>query len=240
MKLIFLFLLLASFQAPASPLLHQASFTENWSRYPSPDSIVATLAQQFPHFNLKEGISRCISVTPDNQMLLGESSPLSGAPYIKDPNSAFIVWYTGCVQTFAQGEARAYQNAMTAKPANMTRDEAAKDFFGPQILGLCTELDERTNNCDWAKLAKPKRVDALVEVIEMLIGPNDVIRDEGIAPSSEDFAQRIDDALTGAITNKPSQFTFLNLNLASSYDRTPIRLMPAIQFMILLNDTLKY
>jgi hypothetical protein len=247
MKLfIFTICLLLVQLASAQSLKQSISFTQNWSRYPAPDAMIATLMQQFPHGDLKTADAACYAVTMSNQSQLGESSPFTGAPAIKEPNSAFIVWYTGCVRNFLLGENSAFRNAYNSA-SDAAKESIVLEFAGPKLKALCplpqtaeSYADPYSKTCDWQHLPLKSRIDAIAETIETLLGPDDVLRDQGLASSSTALAQRIDSQLNVIFKDKPDAFLFLNLRLGAGANPTPLQMIAPIQFLILLNDTLKY
>jgi hypothetical protein len=234
----------ASRRGPRAGLRQDISFTQNWSRYPAPDAIIETLQFQFPHADLKYISAACLGVTNDNQSVLGTSNPLTGVPAIRDPNSAFLVWYTGCVKEFVKAEQMSFRNQLSQTKGN-DLSTVTPEYVSAELLDLCrTELTEKYGygygNCEWAKLDEAKRIAALSAEIERLLGPDEVVRDLGVAPSINDLAKRIDQQLADVIANKPQAFKFLDIEMTSVLPFNPVTGLSGIRFLILLNDTLKY
>lgn len=116
--------------SPVQPLTRgkKASFTENWSRYPSPDVIIARLHQDFPDGAFTYTNTGCNIMNDENRGLLGDSSPQTGKPAVDNPNSSFISWYSNCVTNLIKNEAYA---------SGGTDEERFKQINGELAFGLC-------------------------------------------------------------------------------------------------------
>lgn len=219
-------------------LKRNASFSEDWSRYPSPDTILSTLAWQFPLAALDKMPSGCVIDTEDSHTTLGGNVPLTGDPAISNPNSGFIVWYMGCTKSFITLERDGFYLAYKSDAA-----KALETYMTPKMRNLClissnpsTGEASHPTLCPWSSLDVKARRAAIVEEIEKLIGPEDVIRDSGIAPSIEEFAKRIDEAMLAVLQKNPVAFNFIDVSSSAQ----PLEAVRAIRFMILMADTLKY
>ena len=74
-------------------LLRRASFTEEWSRYPAPDVVLNDLLAKFPAVKFEVLSEQCRQLVDENRIALGDSDPITGAPAMDQPNTAFVKWY---------------------------------------------------------------------------------------------------------------------------------------------------
>ena len=74
-----------------------------------------------------------------------------------------------------------------------------------------------------------------------MLGPDDVIRDSGIAQSAQDLAARIDDEMLSTLARNPSAFKFIGIDPMYVPDSLgTLQVVRAVEFLTLLNDSLKY
>lgn len=252
MKSLFLFVtsftLVTSMTASANPqtemwrkLKKNASFTENWNRYPSPDTVLSTLMWQFPLAKIEDMNSNCSVDTTDTHSILGGNSPETGEPSIQSPNSGFIVWYMGCLKSFVTMD----HNGFFVNYQKSADAALVEKYLGPKMMALCPmkivpNYPEYTNGCNWLKADVTKRRAAIAEQIEKLVGPDDVIKDMGLATSIDDFAKRIDESLIAILAKNPNAFSFVDLKVDPTYGFNTWQGTRAVRFLILMADTLKY
>ena len=232
----------SAFARSRNPLLVEASFSENWSRYPSPDTILSTLRAQFPLAAMKTISMQCLISTQETNPILGGNSAIKGAPTIKSPNSAFVVWYTGCLKDFIADDYTTMYTAYINKPDL----KLISDYLGPKFFSLCQFDGKATSpsysgTCHWPNIPKKERIDAIAERVEAMLGPDDVIRDSGIAQSAQDLAARIDDEMLSTLARNPSAFKFIGIDPMYVPDSLgTLQVVRAVEFLTLLNDSLKY
>lgn len=247
--------LAATVPATAAPVhLQSVSFTQDWSRYPAPDVLLKTLRKQFPHAEMGYDMTSCFIINEKNQTVIGQDNPLTGTPSLANPNSAFLVWYTGCVKSLAVAEQAAFSefyvtNRFNLRASSPQQEQAkAAEFGAPYASGairascplsFATGFPGGDAKCDWKNMPERTRLAIISAEIERLVGPDEVIREEGFAPSLDAFARRVDAQLLLTVTKNPGSLAFLQIYAGTSY-LSPIALLPALRFLILLNDTLKY
>lgn len=137
--------------SPVQPLTRgkKASFTENWSRYPSPDVIIARLHQDFPDGAFTYTNTGCNIMNDENRGLLGDSSPQTGKPAVDNPNSSFISWYSNCVTNLIKNEAYA---------SGGTDEERFKQINGELAFGLCQKAIDSKYEKDLAAYEESKKI----------------------------------------------------------------------------------
>ncbi|MES2964902.1 MAG: hypothetical protein V4760_13505 [Bdellovibrionota bacterium] len=222
-------------------LKKNASFTRNWNRYPSPDTILSILIWQFPMATLKTMKSHCSVDTTDTHSTLGGNSPETGEPAIQNPNSGFIVWYMGCLKGFIVSDHEGfYERYQVGANAALV-----EKYLGPKMMALCPmtiapTFPQYPNGCNWLKLDVVKRRAAIAEQIERLVGPDDVIKDMGLAANIDDFAKRIDESLLASVAKNPKAFSFVDVEMNPTFGFNTFEGTRAVRFMILMADTLKY
>lgn len=234
----------AAFATPRSNVSHEwrslrqnVSFSEDWSRYPAPDVILETLRTQFPYIDLAAMSTSCLAETADTRTVLGANSALTGDAVIARPNSAFVVWYTGCVKEFVRAEFSLAVFAARTDSAALTR------YLGPRLSTMCriSASGSYETPCHWPNLPLADRLAGISEHIEALLGPDDVIRDSGIAANTAELALRIDTQIVSALTSDPASFAFLDISAVDGAQGFgTLQAIRAIKFLTLLNDTLKY
>jgi hypothetical protein len=221
--------------APDLRLKQNIEFAPDWNRYPMPTSIIDTLRIQFP--GATPHSPQCLQIDETSGIILGENSPLTGAAPVPQPNSAFIVWYTGCVAEYINGQTQAL--SMSGQFGNM--DELAirmkSGLIGEKPFSICKEHGSK--DCTWQKISPAERETIIAEQIERLVGPEDVIVGTGLADSTHEFAAIVDGQIQQSFVKSPKAFAFLDVDLSSG-DMTLEEAIRPIQFLILLNDTLKY
>ena len=220
-------------QSLRSSLRHDISFTQNWSRYPSPDSILATLVAQFPKAKLTHVEESCKVINEENQTLLGSSNPVTGEATIRDPNASFLVWYAKCVAAFVKSESIGSTGTLLPTAEN------THEFWSPETFAMCKGSGQL---CDFSKLSLDQRIAVTSAEIERLLGPDEVIRESGLAESLTALARRVEAQLTETWSTRPQAFAVIGISASSSSGGALAMrdAVLAIRFLTLLNDTLKY
>lgn len=234
---------LGSMHAEASPrkLFRKMSFSQDWSRYPSPDVILATLQMQFPLAKIDSSSASCLIVTPDNRSILGESNPLTGTPSVTNPNSSFVVWYSGCLKDFLKSEEYEF-SALFIRGTPAEREALVKTHLSEKTLALCPvdlQGGAPSSKCEWTQLTPAVRISIIESEIERLIGPDEVVRDLTLGTSVNELATRIDSKLSAIIAKNGDAFSFINMSFKSGRPDS-VKAIGAVRFLILLADTLKY
>jgi hypothetical protein len=254
-----LFVLLVAFSlaghAEARTLLHKAAFVEDWSRYPTPDSILAQLVQSFP--STSSAPANCSTINEENRLLLGDSMPASGVPAIANPNSSFANWYMNCIVQFIQTD-RSYAGRSEYRMVQGVRtlvtlsETDLIEYWGQEAMDICLYKDPPTsiylgnaekissimNGCSWLKLNMKARMEIAKKLLHRFIGPADVITDLGIANSEDELAKILVDQVD-EFTQKPdARYDSLLKDDFSTVDLG--KSVQILEFLINLIDFMKY
>ena len=243
---------LISFSSLASPasllgkiqidksLVHKSSFEMTWERYPSPDIILTQLNQYFPLNEGGQSLSECQSLTPLNRTVLGDNNVVSGEPLISNPNSSFVVWYSGCIKQLLDIERMVLYGAWGEKS-----QEANLAYFGDELLEFCTRENKEQqlsgeifSSCVWDNLPNAVKMNKISSLVFELIGPDEVLSDLGIAPSVETLAKVIFDEIESYSANRDQRYKFVGTD-----ESVRLNVTNAIQiskFLILMADVLRY
>jgi hypothetical protein len=243
MKILFLWLFLISLPAFSAGIktpfgvkfskskVTKASFEMTWERYPTPDMILNYMASSFPLNSTFSG-DECLTLNEANRALLGDNNPLLGAPVINKPNSSFVVWYVGCLQSMLKSERTVI---MGGKPSN-EQQAMIQAYLGANPANICMQVTTQTSSCLWSFFSEAEKKQKIKNQILSFVGPNDVIRDLGIAQSSDELADKILSEISDSINKKDGRYTFID----SSKELTLLDATQITKFLLMILDTLKY
>jgi hypothetical protein len=221
---------------------YKASFKRDWMRYPSPDVVIKQLLQNFSL--LGEGSTmydnKCGYLDQNNRSVLGDNNPTTGAPLVDNPNMSFVVWYTGCLQTL-------FEKEYVLLSTNTGSREGRLQYMGKPLIDACGDavnaqsenlLDHPyyLSNCKWSSISTDLRRKKVLEFIDELIGPTEVVADLQIASSSEELADIIQNSIQHYQENPDDRYKFLR----AEGELNVINALQAIRFLILMTDTMRF
>lgn len=211
----------------------KASFEMTWERYPTPDMILNYMASSFPLNSVGFG-DECLTLNDANRALLGDNNALMGAPVINKPNSSFVVWYVGCLQSMLKSE-RTF--IITGKPSN-EQLAIIQAYLGGSPANICIKGSTQTFGafCAWSFFSEAEKKQKIKNQILSFLGPDDVIRDLGIAQSSDELAAKILLEISDSINKKDGRYLFID----SSKELTLLDATQITKFLLMILDTLKY
>ncbi len=211
----------------------KASFEMTWERYPTPDMILNYMASSFPLNSTGYG-DECLTLNEANRALLGDNNPLLGAPVINQPNSSFVVWYVGCLQAMLKSERTII---ITGKPSN-EQQAMIQAYLGGNPANICIKVSTQSFGafCLWSFFSEAEKKLKIKNQILSFVGPDDVIRDLGIAQSSDELADKILSEISDSINKKDGRYSFID----SSKELTLLDATQITKFLLMILDTLKY
>lgn len=230
-----------SFEQHFDYKIYNTAFEENFLRYPSPDVIINQLKDSFPlSIYLDYEVQECMSLTPNNRGVLGDNNPVTGKPLTESPNAGFVVWYTNCLSKLLYRERSSLSVAISSNSL-----EQVGLYFKPYVLEQCLKdknlagsLDQLPN-CNWLDLSEEVRLNRVSEMIIDLIGPDGVLRDLGIAGSTEELAQIVLAEIEWYIENPDGRYNFMEVPNAGG-SMSVLNALQISKFLILMTDMFKY
>lgn len=177
-----IFLLLAGCSVATTPHtgLRIASYEQKQVRYMAPLDLINTLIQTFGAMPYP---GECTQLTASNRTLLGDSSAATGSPIFSEPSSNFVRWYVGCVNQYTQ-------NLQSVSESSAIDSAGARSFYGA-TLSAARASKPSLQNSPFNSLDRATQVRAVVDHIDQMIGPSDVVADFGFYLSSEAMAEKI-------------------------------------------------
>jgi hypothetical protein len=222
-----------------NPLILRTSFEQTWERYPSPDVVLNQLMASFPLLENPSGLvgSNCLWLDDENRSLLGDNNVTTGKPLSEKPNSAFIVWYAGCIKKFMDAE-----RSILIYDWKENKINENVSYLGKTALTACQKkLSLPVNNklaqiCHWNDLSAQIRKQKIKEQINSLIGPEEIVIDLGIAQSLDDLTDKIYNEIQDYSSKKDGRYNFLS----AQEEPNIIGATQIIKFLILMTDIIKF
>lgn len=167
-------------RTPSAPLLADGpqSFASRQVRYMMPLDLMTLLRVSFP-VHLDSILTNCKELTSDNRSLVGDNSAASGSPVFSEPSSGFVRWYTDCVRAYLRG----FED-------DETDVEKAKIFYGSHLVEALPDQQDRLRTL-FSSLPSDLQKAAVMDQIERLIGPSEIIEDFGYFRDSEALADHL-------------------------------------------------
>lgn len=249
-------------------LLHKSSFTENWSRYPSPDSILLRFQEMLPVDNMYYLPDDCARISDSNIATLGGSLPSTGKPVASSPGDGFFNWYARCLASYILQsphspviyETKEEPNGDSTYVLIANPLEKIELFWGAAVVQACGQksndaivLDDKITRCTWRSLSPSDKLGFARYVILNVIGPDELVSELGVAPSAEALALQMIGEVDKYDQNPSDKFNFLFVDHNGDPNESeewspatktdPLKVSVArgiLYFLINIKDSLKY
>jgi hypothetical protein len=144
-----------------------------------PLDLMMLLRKTFSSVDLNLIESNCKELTPSNRGLVGDNLPSTGSPAFAAPSSGFVGWYVRCLDR--------YTSQLEAAPLT---EQKYREHFGLSLASLVAG-DPLLVHSRFAALAPEVRETMVLEQIERLIGPSEVISDFGFFSDIQGLAAHV-------------------------------------------------
>lgn len=236
----------------ATPTSHKISFQPTWNRYLPPDVFLKTLKMRFPYSRLTD--DGCQFLNSSNRKLLGNSDPLTGKPSLQNPNSSTINWYNICLSKYVVNNQKNFlsqsnikkmiesDGRITYQTTYQPPTEAQiRSYFGDEVivelLNRKGDLFDNVRTATWSSLNLFTQQSHLRYLVNMLIGPEDILIDLDLARTEEEFIKILSSQISELMSLPADKLTFLEVN--SPENPSLLEITKAAQFLILFNDIMK-
>jgi len=238
-------------------LLHKASFEQNWNRYPAPDEILRAFSYKFPLVHRQSVPDSCRILNIDNRGMLGDNEPATGVPSVSHPNSPFVNWYATCLAAYIKAEPDdafksyylVYNGDGSSEYKNRTITSANfENMFSKDVMQECRTSGELAKNfdvnpslsaftCRWKSLSFSGKIQYVQRLIRAAIGPEDVVKDLGIADSEATLVKRLLDEVERFETSRDHRYDFFG---TAPTELSVLYVTMMLKFLINIEDTLRY
>lgn len=192
------------------PFQASASFSETSRRYLSPRDLFNVLGQKFPIMNSEKVLTlkpTCWKIG-SNINLIGAVNPAVGSPAAELPVTGFVRWLGTC-----GGNLVKLQFEDLAR--RQTDENLWKQFFPENFRAKYASTFQTAK---WNSLPEETRDEVLRYQIEMMIGPENVIKDLGFAGSTSDLLKVLKAATAvGGTISEAAQLSMVALVLREEF-----------------------
>lgn len=230
-------------------LLHNAAFVEEWQRYPTPHSLLQKLKSDYPHVNQTLLTEKCRTLNAENRGFLGESDVVTGRPSVDRPSGTFMNWYLNCLAEYARQDLTF--GILQRKSFHQQTD---LDFYYPKsAVEFCLRQHSKgllnsspdvafllLDACSWKEFPPEVKLGLAVDLIESLVGPEDVVIDLNLARSSVELAQSLVQQVDNYNQKPGPQFGFLFTPTPEAHKLQLKQVRSMLMILINLKDVLRY
>ena len=150
------------------------AFAQKQIRYMGPGELIDLMQAVFPVRDIQYISGDCTSLTPANRGLVGDIMPSTGSPIFDHPTDNFVNWYAGCL------------NARLS----FMKLESHEIYYGASLSTALKEY-EYTFATPFRELPAELRRTMVLEHIEHVIGPSDIVADFGWFADSGALADHV-------------------------------------------------